>query len=257
MKTYVVMPHFIFNEELKQLAKNAIESFRKTSDAIIINVDDSSPDGEFLKELSDVYLRTESNDGFARACNTGFRWILDNVPEECFIVCANNDIEVYPGWEKTLEEPFDMYEGVGITGMVSNKERTLFGTPLEKWSKNKITSGGFLDGWMQSGGLWGIKKSILQKVGLFDEQFKRGGLEDVDLFMRIRDTYKLKLIMSARSIFWHKEGATRWRDEPVGEAKSYKEENKEIEEENLQKFTKKWGYNYWTKQIFFEEVLPS
>ena len=63
--------------------------------------------------------------------------------------------------------------------------------------------------------------------------------------------------MSARSIFWHKEGATRWRDEPVGGAKSYKEENKTIEEENLQKFTKKWGYNYWTKTIFFEEVLMS
>ena len=107
-KTYVVMPHYIITEHVAGLARAAIESFKQTSECIIISCDDNSPyDTEFLKDISDVYIRNDENLGFAGNCNVGFNWILDNVKEECNVVCVNNDIEVYDGWleefEKTLE----------------------------------------------------------------------------------------------------------------------------------------------------------
>ena len=81
------------------------------------------------------------------------------------------------------------------------------------------------------------------KPNVYDEQFIGGGFEDVDLFLRLRDTYGMKIIMSGRSMFWHKEGATRWESDVQ---KYYKE----LDNENSIKFEKKWGFNYWKKSVW-------
>ena len=49
--------------------------------------------------------------------------------------------------------------------------------------------------------------------------------------------------MSGRSMFWHKEGATRWESDVQ---KYYKE----LDNENSIKFEKKWGFNYWKKSVW-------
>lgn len=251
MTTYVVMPHFIATKELEQLSRNAIESFRKTSACILISVDDGSPmDTSYLKEISDVYIRNEVNFGFAVTCNKGIRWVMENEKEDCYIVCANNDIEVFDGWEDALIGQFE-YGNVAFAGLVSNKERVIDGVPIERYSRQKETEGGLLDDWMQSGGLWMSTKSVLEKIGLFDEQFLRGGLEDVDIFLRARDTFGMRIVMSAKSMFWHKEGATRWNtDKNEHLDGSFGKESKEIENDNLQKFIQKWGYNPWTRSLW-------
>ena len=245
MRTYIVIPHYIVTDQLKQLAINTIKSFRKTSkNAIIISVDDGSPmDCTFLKEISDIYLKNKENSGFGITCNNGFRYVKWAESNDCYIVCANNDIEVFKRWQQSLMEPFAMFNKVGITGLISNKMRNIDGVSIENYYKNKITEGGMLDGWMQSGGLWMSKKSVLDKIGLFDEQFIRGGYEDVDLFLRCRDKFGYKIIMSARSMFWHKEGATRWNCEQNNYINNFGRESKSIEQENLQKFLDKWSIN--------------
>lgn len=263
MKTYVIMPHYIVTEELKQLATNAINSFRKTSDAVIVSVDDGSPmDCTFLKELSDIYIRNEQNSGFAITCNNGFKHVME-LEKDCWIVCANNDIEVFKGWEEAMKDPFSRFENVAITGIISSKERRVggvefmpeVGTPIEEYKIKRITEGGQLDQWMQSGGLWMSKQSILEKVGLFDERFIRGGYEDVDLFLRMRDTFKMKIVMSGFSMFWHKEGATRWNCENNGYINNFGHESKAIEQVNLERFIEKWGYNPHTRSIWQSNLL--
>lgn len=249
MKVYIVIPQYIRKPELIELATNAINSFRKTSDVTIISVDDGGiPEmAEQVQALADIPIKNPKNLGFAPTCNNGFQWIFDNEPEDCWIVCANNDIEVYDGWLKSMTEPFDMFENVGITGLISSQYKNIEGTPIEKYCRDRMADGGQLDGWIQSGGLWCTKKSILLKTldngKVFDEQFIGGGFEDVDLFLRLRDTYNMKIIMSGRSMFWHKEGATRWESDVQ---KYYKE----MDNENSIKFEKKWGFNYWKKSVW-------
>jgi hypothetical protein len=266
MKTYVVIPHYLVTEELIQLASNAIDSFRKTSDAIIVSVDDASPIGQdMLKEKSDIYIRNDHNSGFGITCNNGFRHVFGIEDEDCWIVCANNDIEVFKGWESAMKFPFERWENVAITGLISSKCRNIGGTedgfiagvPIETYQIKQISEGGQLREWMQSGGLWMSKQSVLKKVGIFDERFLRGGYEDVDLFLRMRDTYGMKIVMSGYSMFWHKEGATRWNCENNGYINNFGIESKAIETENLDRFIQKWGFNPHTRALWRENILLS
>lgn len=81
------------------------------------------------------------------------------------------------------------------------------------------------------------------ECNIFDEQFLRGGYEDLDIFLRARDTFGMKIVMSNRAVYWHKQGATRWNTEKIGAVNDFGRESKSIENENLQKFINKWGYN--------------
>lgn len=245
---YVVIPQFLVTDELVSLAKTTINSYRNSSDVFVISVDDA---GEYPKAknadevmaLSDIVLTNEKNRGFAPTCNKGFQWILDNEKEDCWIVCSNNDIEVNKRVMFALIEPFERFENVAISGIFSTKEKTWEGKPLEEVDLGQMSQDGLLGDRMQDGGLWCSKKSILQKIGLFDEQFIRGGYEDVDIFLRARDTFGMKIVMSNRAVYWHKQGATRWNTEQIGAVNNFGRQSKEIENENLTKFIEKWGYN--------------
>ncbi len=249
MKPIFIIPHYIATEELHQLSVNTIRSMRETSDVYIISVDDGSPlDTSFLMELSDEVVTMSKNSGFARACNAGFEKALSR-RDTHYVGCANNDIEVFDGWLEALVEPFERYEDVGITGLVASKDKD----EARRSKGRKVTQGGLLNDKMQSGGLWLSTKEVLDTVGVFDVQFERGGEEDVDLFMRMHDWFGMKLIMSDKSMFWHKEGATRWNDEIKP---GFKEKNKAIEQKNYDKYAEKWGYDIRERGIpFYEEIL--
>ena len=88
------------------------------------------------------------------------------------------------------------------------------------------------------------------EVQIYDEQFIRGGYEDVDLFLRMRDTFGMRIIMSQRAWYWHAEGQTRWNCEKNNYINNFGRESKSIEVENLQRFISKWGYNPHTQQIW-------
>jgi hypothetical protein len=69
----------------------------------------------------------------------------------------------------------------------------------------------------------------------------------------MRDKFGMKLIMSERAWYWHKEGATRWNEELA----DFKSSSKEIENINVGKFIDKWGFNPHQKQIWFSKELVS
>ena len=252
MKTFVIIPQMLITDELVQLSSNAIDSFRQ-NDVYIISVDDA---GEYPKAKgalevmakSDLVLTNKKNEGFGRTCNRGFNWIFQNTREDVFIICANNDIEIEENSIKELQRPFGMFENVALTGICSTTEREIEGKKLKDYSRPVMTEGGLLGDRMSDGGLWCSKKSILEKIGIFDEQFAGGGQEDIDLFLRARDTFGMKIIMSGFGWYWHKQGQTRWNS-------GMKQEYKEIEEENRKKLTQKLGYNPQNRQVFRETVI--
>jgi GT2 family glycosyltransferase len=213
-----------------------------------VAVDDGSPmDTSFLDDLADKTIHLEKNVGFAKAVNTGLRWALKQDTE--YIGCANDDIEVREDWLEALKEPFSKWDNVGVTGIVETMDREEF----KNEKGRKITEGGLIGDKMQCGALWLMKKKVLKEVGIYDEQFLIGGEEDVDLFLRIRDKHHKHIIMSDKSVFWHKQGATRWNDEIED---GFKAKNKAIEQENYDKFAKKWGFDIRTHGLnFYEYVL--
>jgi GT2 family glycosyltransferase len=171
MKTYVVIPQFLVNDELVQLAEDAIKSFR-VDDVFIISVDDC---GEFQKAeradevmaLSDLVIKNEKNSGFAITCNNGFKWIFENEKDDCYIVCANNDIVVNKKTIQALKDPFEMFDNVAITGIISTMTQEWEGKPLEEMDWRKMSENGMCGDRMQDGGLWCSKKTILLKLAVY------------------------------------------------------------------------------------------
>lgn len=244
---YIIIPHYIINEEVAQLAKNAIASFRKTSDCVIISCDDCSPyDSSFLKDISDVYIRNEENKGFAGNCNVGFKWILENEKDDCWIVCANNDIEVFDGWFEEFKKTREEFGGDALGGL-GYKERIVEGMPIERYKENVgslynssfLSEGGRCADWMFPGGFYLIRKSLLEECGLYDEKFMNG-YEDIDLFYRWKQAKK-RLLMTPKVHYWHKEGATRFSDMEKGK-------QSEDEIKNREYFREKNGF-YAHKEI--------
>ena len=208
-----------------------------------------------LKEKSDIVITNEKNYGFARTCNEGFRWIFQNVKEDCYIICANNDILINKKTIPALTSPFDLFDNVAITGIISTTSKNWEFKPHEEMDWGCISEGGLLRDRMQDGGLWCSKKSVLEKIGIFDEQFLRGGYEDIDLFLRARDTFGMKIIMSGRACYWHLQGATRWNSSKVGAINNFGVDSKSIENDNLHKFIIKWGYDPQSRSLWREDTI--
>ena len=249
MKTYVCMPHYIITEHVAELAQDAIKSFKNTSDCVLISCDDKSPykDLKFLETMSDVYIRNDKNLGFAGNCNVGFQWILDNVKEECNVVCVNNDIEVYDGWLEEFERTLDLMDA-RIVGGIGFRFK---GNVPDKVTANYLSTGGYLEDWMMPGGFFLVRKSVLEDYGLYDSSFCHGGYEDIDLFLRWKNAGE-QLVITPRVAYWHEEGATRFSDtenqaqvkiEPVNRAYYCKKNNRNTED-NLLDFLKDDRVNF-------------
>lgn len=245
MQTFVIIPQFLVTRDLVILAEGCIDSWRK-HDVMIISVDDSGeyPMAEGAREVldkSDIIITMKENSGFAKACNAGLSYAITG--PNCYVICCNNDTLVFSNTLKELQRPFEEFDNVAISGICSTTEIELEGKPLDQYSYPKISEGGFLNDRMQDGGLWCSTKEVLDKIGLFDEQFLRGGYEDVDLFVRARDTFGMKIVMNGYGWYWHKQGATRWNAEISGNVNNFGEESKTLENANLERFIKKWGYD--------------
>lgn len=244
MKTFVVMNHYILNDELNKMALEAIKSFRDTSDVFIVNVDDCSPfDTSEIKAASDHFIRLETNQGFAKSANAGFRYVLDNF-KDCYIIYANNDIMVEGVWfgifKRLIDEGSDMVGGLGY----KNK-----GFPPDVDSR-KMSIGGRFNDWMFPGGFYMTTDRFFREIGIYDEGYIHGSIEDIDLFWRAKQANK-ELMMTAGVKYWHKEGATRY-------STSLKEYNKQMELLNIKYFENKHGFNpikFLTNKILIDNPI--
>lgn len=236
MKTYVVIPHYFVDEYNIILARNAIKSFRKTSDVVIVSVDDGSPiKTDEIKDISDVYIQRSENGGFSKCCNSGFKHVVDK-QEPCYIICANNDIEVFGDWHEEMVKYLKIADMVGGLGY---KGRVVDGKPIDQFDKTtEVSEGGLFKDWLFPGGFWMMTDKVTSKIGILDENFIHGGFEDIDYFWRAKQE-GLKLLMTPNIRYWHKEGATRY-------SSSQYDINKAAEVKNRAYFENKHGFDAWT-----------
>jgi len=145
------------------------------------------------KYTSDYELIIIENDykGFPWACNEGIGQATND-----YICFLNDDTLVTPGWLEGLKKAFNI-PGCGISGPSTcySRGRQCNQKIMDKrfkWTQydiNKYVEGLEKDLFIQTD-IYGFcmltRKTILDKVGVFDEAFGLGNYEEVDLIYRMK-----------------------------------------------------------------------
>lgn len=176
--------------------------FDHTKDFELIVIDNGSTDEtpNYLQSLipkhTNVKVATfDKNEGFAKACNTGLEAAKGD-----YIILLNNDTIVTPAWADQLvdaipiaEQEYDV-KPIGIIGPRTNYAggaQSLQADPYtmeqlpqaaiehHQAHKDKTQLTGFISGLCML-----ITRPCLKHVGLLDERFKIGGVEDTEFCLR-------------------------------------------------------------------------
>lgn len=158
-------------------------------------VDNGSTDGtrEWLAEQADPDLFVEFspvNFGVPGGRNRLKDIILPHLPEDGFIVFADNDLEFCPGWCEHFQDVFAVFPEVGIAGRIGHpirvdaESRELLPSPEAIPAEVDVASGGFA--------CW-IRAATLHAVGDFDER--------LGIFWHEDDDYCVRAIGAGWSVF--------------------------------------------------------
>ena len=207
-------------------------------------VDDGSTDGTgpFLKSLKAgvTIIAHDENLGFTRSCNRGARAARGEL-----VLFLNNDTEPQSGWLEALIDIIKSDATVGVAG-----SQLVYPDGRLQEAGGIIFSDG--SGWNYgrfddpdhpryqylrevdyvSGASLLIRRSLLEDLQYFDEQYSPGYYEDTDLCFQVREAgYKVVYCPFSRVI--HHEGISSGTDLSRG-MKKYQVINRE-------KFVKKWS----------------
>jgi len=206
MKVSIVIPNFFQNksgrivpngDEELWFAEKCFERIKRytTIPYELILIDNGSVHGQdLLKKWADILITNETNLGFAKGCNQGFKRATGD-----WVCCVNNDILVFKGWLEALLRTFEDNSNCGVAMPALFKETK---DPMEvlkieepdlSMNYDKYGAGA------EFGSTWLIKREFLEHLKevdgcYFDENFKIGFGEDRDLWRRVRrqgkETYR-------------------------------------------------------------------
>ncbi|MFP7733915.1 glycosyltransferase [Priestia aryabhattai] len=241
MKTSII----ILTHNQLEYTKKCIDSIRrytKTHYEIIV-VDNASSDGtvSYLQHQDDIkVIFNHENLGFAKANNQGYEIATGNT-----IVFLNNDVVVTLGWLESMIDTLYSSESIGMVGPVTNNISGLQMIPV---SYDQITLQGlqeFSSDYRRNvigdirkslrlvGFCLACKRTVLDKIGLFDETFGIGNYEDDDLCLRaLEKGYELYIVQDA---FIHHYGSVTFREGNVDYTR--------LMNTNQTKLQKKWGFS--------------
>ena len=188
-----------------ELARRAVESLRSSErapDEIVVV--DNDPANSFEGELAALgqpltYLPNRANLGFPAAMNRGLRHALDGDAE--LLLVANNDAEIPSDTLGKLERALAAHPAAGVAGpvLLTRSEPPLvssagFAFSARSGRAKQVGSGRALaevapPAWSEptavSGGLLLLRRELLLRAGLFDEEFFLS-FEDLELCLRAR-----------------------------------------------------------------------
>lgn len=227
------------NLEYTKLCLSSIPASSDGKAIQIIVVDNGSSDGtvEFLdgeKHINKIY--NKNNLGFPKANNQGFEIAKGN-----YICILNNDVILTPYcFDNLIYYLSDGFDIIGPrTNFITGRQKYIIGNyknenelniqseiVYQKF-KNKCLPVNWIIGFCML-----IKRSVIDDIGLFDEDYGLGNWEDIDFCTRAK--YKGYKIGIAEDVYVHHFGFTTWN--------SHKELNyHKIITENRNKFKEKWG----------------
>ena len=234
----IIIPVFNNLDFTKRCLKSLFESIESGSKEVVtfevIVVDNGSFDGtsEWIQSMIEsdsiyskiVYLKQETNLGFAKGCNSGAQ-----IAQGKYLIFLNNDTEVFPEAIETLISVAARNSGIGVVGcrllypnrtiqhvgmaLNSNLDwlHVFRGYPaehpavMERKAFQAVTGACFL-----------IPKELFFQVNQFDEGYLNS-YEDIDLCFKVRAAGR-SVIYEPNAVLFHLEGMSSGRS--VGEDKN-------------------------------------
>ena len=209
----------------------------------VVVVDDGSADRTLkLEELASgiTVVRNEEPKRFIGACNAGVA-----ASRGRYVVLLNNDTEPTAGWLDALIDPFERFEGVGLTGAKllypdgSLQEaggivwRT--GNPWNYGRNANPTDPRYSyvrDADYLSGAAMMTTREIWDELGGLSDYLAPMYFEDTDFAFKVRDSGR-RTVFAAPSIVYHYEGKTSGTEVSSG--------MKAFQEVNRPKFKSRWA----------------
>lgn len=223
-----------------KLCIESIKKFTPKNSYEIIVVDNNSIDGtvDWLKNQTDLnIIYNNENKGFPAGCNQGV-----SIAKGDNILFLNNDTIVTPQWLDNLNTALYSNDDIGAVGCVSNSCSNLQQINVDYKNINNMLD--FAKNFNKSdstkwdlrvkliGYCYLVKKSILDKIGVFDERFSPGNYEDDDLSFRLlQNKYKLLL---CTDVFIHHFGSVSFKSNPKFTEVFFK---------NQAKINEKWNFD--------------
>ena len=196
---------------------NSLYKYTDINDFNLIVVDNGSSDGtkDYLEKLCRQYknvqvIFNEKNVGYSAGNNQGME-----LAEEELVGLFNNDILMTPDWIKPIFEIFEKEEDAGmVSPTMLIEKRTLSGIYCKR--KNYLSYASFLrnsciDEYAETYDVQFscviLKREMISKVGMLDENFSPAFFEDDDYLYRV-SVNGYKKYVSQRSYFFHACGKT-------------------------------------------------
>jgi|DewCreStandDraft_4_1066084.scaffolds.fasta_scaffold46333_2 GT2 family glycosyltransferase len=225
----------------KQITKECIESIKRNTinidyEHIIIDNGSTDDTSGYLQNLSDIILiKNPKNYGCAISLNQG-------VSKSCgkYICNVDNDVIVSKNWLLPMVEFAEKNKNIGIVSPGTregdfNYDMDKYAEDFTKRMKN-VKDDGF-GGWCML-----IKKEVIDKIGLFSEEFNMY-CEDTDFYYRM-ESAGFKAITIGSSFVHHRVNATL----------SKIPGKKIFEQEHILKLRKKWNIN---EDVYFKRKAKS
>lgn len=251
MKVDIIIPIYNQLSYLKNCIQAVLKhSHPKTYDLYLVDDGSDSETNAFLQSLFDqderiILVRNPQNLGFLRSCNRGI--CLGNSP---YIVLLNSDVIVTPNWLDRLLNCAESDPKIAAVNPLTNYASNL-DIPIAQganfysmdWYIQLNSYYNYPDVVTGVGFCWLLRRSALEKVGIFDEIYDRGYCEDSDLCMRlIQKGYRT--VIADNVYVYHKGGA------------SFKQQRQTAYIKNRQIFDQRWSQEYQKQYEAFLEENP-
>lgn len=173
------------------------------------------------------FHRSDVNLGYGGGMNKGIRAALADESHFDYVLLLNDDTLVnQPDFLDRLLEPFLKFESVGVTSPMTNYASHKH-QDIKHWPDQKPHNR-----FMETFDLIYVcvlfKREVLEKAGIFDEQFMIGGYEDNDLSLRVIQA-GYRLIVTGKAFIFHygsvsntglrSEGIDYWKNLEINKAK--------------------------------------
>ena len=217
--------------ENQKLTDACLDSIKENSNDFEIIIVDNG--GDYRRRANEKVIENEKNLGFPVPVNQGIKAANGEI-----IIILNNDTIVTPDWLERLNNHFDKFDMIGpVSNAVSGPQQVLVGDLSDKEAIYIAAKTQY----KENNGLsypWhrlvffcvAIKREVIDKIGLLDEQFSPGNFEDDDYCLRaIEAGFRLGI---ANDVYVHHFGSVTHRAENV--------EYERLMKRNRAIFDKKW-----------------
>ena len=239
----IIIP--VYNQH--EMTRDCLEAVRANTQDFELVIIDNGSDPEFIPEAPAIVIRNIKNEGFPVAVNQGIRAAKGDV-----IILLNNDVICTPSWAERFLYHLDTFSIVApvanyCAGLQQesvlptyNNEKELFDI-AKKWTEEnlgKTREVNFVIGFAMA-----FKKSLFDEIGPFDESLWPCCGEEVDWCYRARVAgHKIAV---ACDVYVHHIGSQTFHQmEKDGQV-----EYMHVCRRNDMHLEKKWGKNFWGRQV--------